>query len=64
MVAGEPSSWAERRIFIVVKTYPTPSQRDVETSCTAGITDDGSFIRLYPIPFRLLEEDKKFKRYS
>jgi len=64
LLEGESTSWLERRILVTVKTYPTPSQKDVETSCTAGITDDGSFIRLYPVPFRLLEENKKFKRYS
>jgi len=32
--------------------------------CTAGITEDGEWIRIYPIPFRTLEEYRKFKKYT
>lgn len=30
----------------------------------AGIQEDGSWIRLYPIPFRMLEEEKKYEKFS
>lgn len=52
------------RIFLTVKTYPTLSKKYIELVCTAGIRDDGTWIRLYPIPFRFLKKDLKFKKYS
>lgn len=44
-----------KRIFILVKTYPTISATYGELVCTAGILEDGTWIRLYPVPFRLLK---------
>lgn len=41
----------KKRIYIVVKTYPTISEEYSELVCTAGILEDGSWIRLYPVPF-------------
>ncbi|UFS62750.1 hypothetical protein LOH54_01160 [Sulfurimonas sp. HSL-3221] len=32
--------------------------------CTAGITENGDWIRIYPIPFRTMEDYKKFNRYT
>jgi len=44
------------RILITVKTYPTPSSmRQEEVVCTAGLSEDGKWIRIYPVPFRRLE---------
>ncbi|EPH06589.1 hypothetical protein HMPREF1531_00490 [Propionibacterium sp. oral taxon 192 str. F0372] len=57
--------WAE--VMVTVKTYPTPSVRHVETVCVAGVRldqDQSSWIRLYPIPFRLLGGDDQFKKYQ
>jgi hypothetical protein len=56
--------WAKKRVLITVRTYPTPASRGVEVSCTAGITDTGNWIRLYPIPYRSLDEDKRFSKYE
>ena len=50
--------------FIVVKTYPTISEKYAELVCTAGILEDGSWIRLYPIPFRKLELEQKYPKYT
>ena len=52
------------RILILCKTYPSPSSRYVETSCIAGVEDSGQLIRLYPVPFRLIGEDAKFKKWQ
>ena len=54
----------KKRVFILVKTYPTISDKYSELVCTAGVLEDGSWIRLYPIPFRLLEENQKYKKYT
>lgn len=59
-----PSKWQRKNILIVVKTYPTPSKNYEETVCTAGITEDGRWIRLYPIRFRFLEDEKKYRKYQ
>ena len=44
------------RVLITVKTYPTLSRRYGETVCTAGVREDGSWVRIYPVPFRRLDE--------
>ncbi|NLC43506.1 MAG: hypothetical protein GX783_04410 [Clostridiales bacterium] len=54
----------KKRIFIVVKTYPTISKTYAELVCTAGVLEDGSWIRLYPVPFRKLELEQKYKKYT
>lgn len=54
----------KKRIYIVVKTYPTISKEYSELVCTAGILEDGSWIRLYPVPFRKLDFDKKYPKYT
>lgn len=43
------------RILILAKTYPSPSAQYMETSCVAGISQDGSMRRLFPVPFRMVE---------
>ena len=57
-------SWKNERIYIAVKTYPTISERYAELVCTAGVREDGSWIRLYPVPFRLLSDDQKYSKYT
>ena len=54
----------KKRIYIVVKTYPTISKEYSELVCTAGILEDGSWIRLYPVPFRKLDIEKKYPKYT
>ena len=51
-------------ILILVKTYPSPSRKYIETCCTAGIDDQGNMIRIYPVPFRLLQEEKQYKKWQ
>ena len=55
---------AKERILITVKTYPTLSRSYGETVCTAGIREDGSWVRLYPVPFRRLDEKQQYKKYD
>ena len=49
-----------RKVFITVKTYPTLSKKYNELVCTAGILDDGSWVRIYPLPFRKLDYENSF----
>lgn len=53
-----------KKIFITVKTYPSISYAYGELVCTAGFTEEGDFIRVYPIPFRKLENELKYKKYQ
>jgi hypothetical protein len=53
-----------KRVYIIVKTYPTLSEKYDELVCTAGIDKDGSWIRLYPLPFRKLDNEQKYKKYQ
>ena len=50
----------KKRVFITVKTYPNISDKYAELVCTAGILEDGTWIRLYPVPFRLLKKEQQF----
>jgi hypothetical protein len=54
--------YQERRILIWGKTYPELSSKYFETVCTGGVLEDGSPVRLYPIPFRYLNE--QFHKYQ
>ncbi|MEG1525799.1 MAG: hypothetical protein RR224_12185 [Clostridia bacterium] len=58
------STFTTKRVLILVKTYPSPSQQYVETVCTAGITAAGEWIRLYPIPWRDLDDGQRYKIFS
>ncbi|NLM20847.1 MAG: hypothetical protein GX207_03765 [Peptococcaceae bacterium] len=54
----------KKRIYILVKTYPTISETYSELVCTAGVLGDGSWIRLFPMPFRLLSDEQKYPKYT
>lgn len=52
------------RVLITVKTYPHPSPKYDELVCTAGITNEGEWVRLYPIDYRYRPPDQKFRTYQ
>jgi len=58
------NDWEAKRVLITVRTYPAPSRQSIEVSCTAGITSEGQWIRLYPIPYRHMPEDQRFTKYQ
>jgi hypothetical protein len=45
-------------------TYPRPSQKYVEVVCTAGVTEEGQWVRLYPIDYRYLPPNQQFGKYQ
>lgn len=53
-----------KTVLVTVKTYPNPAFSGVEVSCTAGITSEGEWIRLFPIPFRYLPPTQRFRKYQ
>lgn len=57
----------KREVLITVKTYPSISTKYEEIVCTAGIDLSSSphrFIRIYPVPFRNLPYEKRYKKYE
>lgn len=52
------------KVLITVKTYPLPSNKYEELVCTAGLLEDGKWIRIYPIPFRSLPYGKQFHKFQ
>ena len=55
---------AGERILVTVKTYPELSKTYGETVCTAGLREDGTWVRLYPVPFRRLGEQEQYRLYD
>jgi len=53
-----------KKVLITVKTYPTISKKYDELVCTAGLLEDGSWIRIYPMPFRKLDYENQYKKYQ
>lgn len=59
-----PGQREKLKVLITVKTYPIPSKKYDELVCTAGVTETGEFIRLYPINFRDLPYTQQYKKYQ
>ncbi len=57
-------TWIEKKALIIGRASPEPSKRHIETVCTGAITEDGQLLRLYPVSFRYLEENKKYKLWT
>ena len=65
---GKPADRPVRMtVLIVVKAAPNPSERYGETVCVAGIRldlDSPGWVRLYPINFRELDDESRFRKYD
>src|SRR5258708_15734444 len=59
-----PKPQVTKKALIVVRTYPTPARTGAEVSCTAAITEDGEWLRLFPVPWRYLPEEQRFRKYE
>lgn len=55
---------AKTKVLITVKTYPTLSAKYDELVCTAGFREDGTWIRIYPLPFRKKPYNEQYKKYD
>lgn len=55
----------EVKVLPLVKAYPNLSRKYGEVSCIAGLDlDTGEWVRLYPVPFRSLEDRQQFRKYQ
>lgn len=43
-----------KKVLIAVTTYPLPSRSYDELVCTAGVLENGEWIRIYPVPLSFL----------
>ena len=55
---------AKTKVLITVKTYPAISGKYDELVCTAGFTEDGKWIRIYPVPFRKKDYSQQYRKYE
>jgi hypothetical protein len=44
-------TWEKKKVLVTVKAYPEKSTKYGDTVCTIGLTEEGDWIRLYPIPY-------------
>ena len=56
--------WIKKRVLIVVRTYPSPAKSTIEASCTAAISDDGQWVRMFPVPARMMDQDRRFAKWQ
>jgi hypothetical protein len=52
------------RCTILIKAAPHSGPKHGETVCCAGVTPDGVWRRLYPVPFRRLAKAQRFSRWD
>ena len=53
--------YEKKRILLTVKTYPEESKKHGSSICMAGITDEGEWIRLYPVAFDYFVKKLSYK---
>src|SRR4051812_34596544 len=52
------------RCVVVAKGYPRPTTKFNEAMCVGGVTDQGEWIPLWPIPFRDLPPEQQFETWE
>lgn len=57
-------TYDRKKVLVTVKAYPEKSKKYGACVCTAGITDSGEMIRLYPIPFENFSGKNNIPKYS
>lgn len=58
-----PHEMPNTKVLITVKTYPLPSSDHGEVVCTAGLLENGKWVRMYPISSSMYD-DKRYPKYS
>ena len=54
----------KKKILLIVKAYPESSRKHGSVVCTAGITEDGEWIRIYPMPFETFRGGSRIPKYT
>lgn len=63
-MARMPGSEKTLDVLVNCKTYPAVSKTYLETVCTGGVSREGLFTRLYPVPFRFLDDKQQYDRWD
>ena len=61
------SKWVEMTLLVTVKAYPSISTKYGEAVCVAGIRLDTAkpgFVRLFPVAFRDLPDERQFNKFE
>lgn len=58
------NSFEQTKVLITVITYPLPSRGYQELVCTAGVTESGEWVRLYPVDYRYRPTHQQFRKYQ
>ena len=58
------SKFDSEELVILTKTYPEPSTKYRETTCVAALTRSGEMRRVFPVPFRLLDGESRFRKWE
>ena len=58
------ASQQTEELLILTKTYPGPSTKYRETACVAALTRAGEMRRLFPVPFRFLDGELRFRKWE
>jgi len=56
--------WRKAKVLIIGRASPEPSKKHLETVCTGGVTENGEILRLYPIPWRYLELEDRYRQWT
>lgn len=57
-------NWEKKKLLVTVKAYPEHSKKHGDVVCTAGITEEGEMIRLYPVPVEYFTGNNRIPKYS
>jgi hypothetical protein len=58
------AGYEKTKVLITVMTYPHPSRGYQELVCTAGVTEAGEWVRLYPVDYRYRPRQQQFRKYQ
>jgi len=56
--------WEKKRVLLTIKAYPERSRKHGQVVCCGGLTDEGEWIRLYPMHLHLFSGKSKLKKYD
>ncbi len=57
-------TWEKKKVLVTVKAYPEIGKTHGTMVCTAGLTEEGEWIRLYPVPMDVFSGPNKVSKYD
>ena len=56
--------WEKKRVLVTVKAYPERSRKYGPVVCIMGLTEEGEWIRLYPLTLDVFSGKDKLRKYD